>query len=131
LSALNQLLSDWLLSLGKRGPEHRQTTSRLRFGRFILQNIPVFREHRQRFRADRAAMTRGTLVPGRRQRLDKKNPRYFFFASATEAHESLGCSSFNVPFSGALYWTHVIPSSGACHPAWPFEAKLQGKHRAS
>jgi hypothetical protein len=84
-----------------------------------------------RFRADRAAMTRGTLVPGRRQRPDKKNPRYFFFASATEAHESLGCSSFNVPFSGALYWTHVIPSSGACHPAWPFEAKLQGKHRAS
>src|SRR5947209_4726244 len=34
-----------LLSLGKRGPEHRQTASRLRFGRFILQNIPVFREH--------------------------------------------------------------------------------------
>ena len=33
------------LSLGKRGPEHRQTASRLRFGRFILQNIPVFREH--------------------------------------------------------------------------------------
>jgi hypothetical protein len=35
----------WFLSLGKRGPEHRQTASRLRFGRFILQNIPVFREH--------------------------------------------------------------------------------------
>ena len=34
-----------ILSLGKRGPEHRQTASRLRFGRFILQNIPVFREH--------------------------------------------------------------------------------------
>jgi hypothetical protein len=33
------------LSLGKRGPEHRQTASRLPFGRFILQNIPVFREH--------------------------------------------------------------------------------------
>jgi hypothetical protein len=32
-------------SLGKRGPEHRQTASRLGFGRFILQNIPVFREH--------------------------------------------------------------------------------------
>src|SRR5690349_7329256 len=42
---LNQLLSHWLLSLGKRGPKHRQTASRLRFGRFILQNIPVFREH--------------------------------------------------------------------------------------
>jgi hypothetical protein len=34
-----------LLSLGKRGPKHRQTALRLRFGRFILQNIPVFREH--------------------------------------------------------------------------------------
>jgi hypothetical protein len=32
-------------SLGKRGPEHRQTASRLGFGRFILQNVPVFREH--------------------------------------------------------------------------------------
>jgi DNA-binding transcriptional LysR family regulator len=45
LSGLNQLLSAWLLSLGKRGPEHQQTASRLRFGRFILQNILVFREH--------------------------------------------------------------------------------------
>src|SRR3981189_3930159 len=45
LSGLNQLLSDWLLSLEKRGPEHRQTASRLLFGRFILQNIPVFCEH--------------------------------------------------------------------------------------
>jgi hypothetical protein len=45
LSGLNQLLSDWLLSLGKRGPEHRQTASRFGFGRFILRNIPVFREH--------------------------------------------------------------------------------------
>jgi hypothetical protein len=35
----------WLLSLGKRGPEHRQTASRFGFGRFILQNIPMFREH--------------------------------------------------------------------------------------
>jgi hypothetical protein len=34
-------LSDWLLSLGKRGPEHRQTASRFGFGHFILQNIPV------------------------------------------------------------------------------------------
>jgi hypothetical protein len=34
-----------LLSLRKCGPEHRQTASRLGFGRFILQNIPVFREH--------------------------------------------------------------------------------------
>src|SRR5271166_6992824 len=33
------------ISLGKSGSEHRQTTSRLRFARFILQNIPVFREH--------------------------------------------------------------------------------------
>jgi hypothetical protein len=41
----NQLLNDWPLSLGKRGPEHRQTASRLLFGRLILQNIPVFREH--------------------------------------------------------------------------------------
>jgi hypothetical protein len=41
----NQLLSDWPLSLGKRGPEHRQTASRLLFGCLILQNIPVFREH--------------------------------------------------------------------------------------
>jgi hypothetical protein len=40
-----RLRSDGLVSLGKRGPEHRQTASRLGFGRFILQNIPVFREH--------------------------------------------------------------------------------------
>jgi hypothetical protein len=36
---------DWLPSLGKRCPEHRQTASRLGFRRFILQDIPVFREH--------------------------------------------------------------------------------------
>jgi hypothetical protein len=39
------LLRDGLLSLGKRGPEHRQSASRFRFGRFILQNILLFREH--------------------------------------------------------------------------------------
>ena len=38
---LNQPLSECFFSLGKLGPEHRQTAARLRFGRFILQNIPM------------------------------------------------------------------------------------------
>jgi hypothetical protein len=37
--------NNWLLSLAKRGAEHRQTALRLGIDRFILQNIPVFREH--------------------------------------------------------------------------------------
>jgi len=32
-------------STGKLGPEHRETALRLGFGRFVLQDIPVFGEH--------------------------------------------------------------------------------------
>ena len=32
-------------STGKLGPEHRETALRLGFGRFVLQDNPVFGEH--------------------------------------------------------------------------------------
>ena len=34
-----------MISVKKFSPEHRQTALRLGFGRFVLQNIPVLREH--------------------------------------------------------------------------------------
>jgi hypothetical protein len=39
------LIVSWNASTRELGLEHWETALRLGFGRFILQNIPVFREH--------------------------------------------------------------------------------------